>query len=611
MSFTIGLGAIQREHSRFRFQVWAPLASGIEVHIVAPQERLLPLWKGDRGYFHAILDDVEPGTLYFYTIDHRKDRPDPASRFQPRGVHGPSQVIGSDFPWEDYSWSGLFLPHYILYELHVGAFTPEGTFDAVIPRLDELKDLGITAIELMPVAQFPGSRNWGYDGTYPFAVHNTYGGPNGLKRLVNACHKKQLAVVLDVVYNHLGPEGNYLGDFGRYFSDRYLTPWGRALNFDGPESDEVRRYFVENALYWVREFHVDALRLDAVHAIVDQSPYAFLAELAETVRNEADRLNRPVYLMAESDLNDNRLLRAREIGGYGLDVHWNDDFHHSLHSVLTGEQTGYYEDFGRIDQLAKAFRDGFVYSGEYSRYRRRRHGSSSSGIHPQHFVVFSQNHDQVGNRYSGDRLSSLVCFEALKLAAGVVLLSPFIPLLFMGEEYAETAPFMYFVSHSDPDLIGSVRKGRAEEFAAFGWTAEPPDPQAEETFQCSKVNPEQRLKGNHKLLREFYRELILIRKGFIALSGMKQTLCYEKDKVLFAQFEGGAKEVAVVFHFGRTEAAATLSWPPGTWRKELDSAQEHWGGQGGKAPLVVSGGEEVSLTLAPLSLALYVHGEEA
>ncbi len=377
------------EDSRCEFLVWAPLAGAVDVRILSPQELLLPLTKDDRGYFYGASGGINPGTLYFYALDGRERWPDPASRSQPHGVHGPSQIIESGFTLDDGHWSGLGLQDYIIYELHVGTYTPEGTFDAVVAHLDGLAELGITAVELMPVTQFPGNRNWGYDGVYPFAVQNTYGGPEGLKRLVKACHFRGLAVVLDVVYNHLGPEGNYLGKFGPYFTDRYRTPWGEALNFDGPESDEVRRYFIENALYWINEFHIDALRLDAVHAIMDGSPNPFLAELVEAVHGEAARLKRPVYLIAESDLNDVRLLRPRELGGYGLDSYWNDDFHHVVHTVLTGEMTGYYLDFGKFGQMAKAFREGFVYSGDYSVYRRRRQGSSSLGIAPRHFVVFS------------------------------------------------------------------------------------------------------------------------------------------------------------------------------------------------------------------------------
>jgi len=643
---SVKLGATLKEGSRCEFLVWAPKADRVEVQIVSPFERRLPLerasvrrWEGGKrkgekrtsaGYFRGVLEGVEPGTLYFYVIDGRLRRPDPASRFQPQGVHGPSQVTDSRFQWKDNSWSGFPLRDYIIYELHAGAFTPEGTFDALIGRLDELYALGVTAIELMPVGQFPGGRNWGYDGTYPFAVQNTYGGPDGLKRLVNACHQKGLAVVLDVVYNHLGPEGNYLGDFGPYFTDRYLTPWGMAVNFDGPDSDEIRRYFVENALYWVIECHIDALRLDALHAIVDQSPYPFLAELSETIAQEAERLNRHIYLIAESDLNDVRLIRPRELGGIGLDAVWNDDFHHALHTLLTGEKAGYYQDFGRLEQLAKAFREGFIYSGEYSVFRRRRHGSCSRGIPAHQLVVFAQNHDQVGNRLRGDRLSIISnqreakngksatetvstfpesVFESLKLAAGAVLLSPFIPLLFMGEEYGETAPFLYFVSHSDPNLVESVRKGRLEEFAAFGRTIDPPDPQAEETFRRSKLQHRLKLVGRHKVLLRFYQELLRLRKIFITFNNIEEVLCYEREKVLLIRFSGGGRGLINLLHFNRTAGSLTLSWPSGAWIKELDSAEEHWGGHGSNIPPMIRGSAEISLDPSPRSIALFVYQE--
>ena len=607
MNASVNLGATLQEDSRGEFLVWVPTADTVDVQIVAPRERRLALAKEDRGYFHGIFEGVESGTLYFFAIDGDRHRPDPASRFQPQGVHGPSQVIDSRFPWEDRSWSGPYLQDYVIYELHTGTFTPEGTFDAVTGHLDELEQLGITAIELMPAGQFPGGRNWGYDGTYPFAVQNTYGGSDGLKRFVNACHCKGLAVVLDVVYNHLGPEGNYLGDFGPYFTDRYRTPWGMALNFDGPDSDEVRRYFIENALYWVRECHIDALRLDAVHAIVDQSAYPFLTELSEAIHREAARLNRHIYLMAENDRNDVRLIRSRELGGYGLDVHWNDDFHHAIHVALTGEQAGYYQDFGRFGQLAKSFREGFIYSGEYSAYRHRRHGSSSRDIAPHRLVVFSQNHDQIGNRLLGDRLSRLVSFESLKLAAGAVILSPFTPLLFMGEEYGETAPFNYFVSHSDPDLVEAVRKGRLEEFAAFRWMGNPPDPKAEETFQRSKLQHGLKLEGEHKVLLGFYRELLRLRKMFISSNTLIEVLSYESEKVLLIRFGGERRAVAVLFHFNRKAGGVTLTWPPGDWLKELDSAEECWGGHGSRLPAAICGCEEVSLGLEPHSFALFVY----
>jgi maltooligosyltrehalose trehalohydrolase len=485
----------------------------------------------------------------------------------------------------------------VLYELHVGTFTAQGTFDAIVPHLDELKDLGITAIEIMPVAQFPGERNWGYDGVYPCAVQNSYGGPEGLKRLIDACHQRGLAVILDVVYNHLGPEGNYLHDFGPYFSDRYRTPWGSAINFDGPDSDEVRRFFIENALSWITEFRLDALRLDAVHGIFDFSARHFLQELASAVHEQAERLNRRIYVIAESDLNDVRLVRSPELGGYGIDAQWNDDFHHALHTLLTGERNGYYEDFGRIQDLAKAFAEGFVYSGAYSPARRRRHGNTSKDIAARRFVVFAQNHDQVGNR---DRLSALVSFEGLKLAAAVVLLSPFIPLLFMGEEYGETAPFPYFVSHSDPDLIEAVRHRRQEEFAHLQKAEEPPDPQEEATRQSARLDHSLRHQGKHRLLYELYKELIKLRNETRADAGLSkdrmEVVCLERESTLVVRRWGREEQVAAIFHFGDT-ASVNIPLPSGRWLKRLASGEKRWNGPGRDLPTVLHSDGKVSVTL--------------
>jgi maltooligosyltrehalose trehalohydrolase len=606
---SINLGATYLGEGRCRFLVWAPYAETLEVHLVSPREALFPLDKNERGYFSGERDGVEPGCLYLYRLNGSREFPDPASRLQPQGVHGPSQVADPRFPWEDDGWCGIPLRDYVIYELHVGTFTPEGTFEAIIPYLDEFKDLGITAIELMPVAQFPGSRNWGYDGVYPYAVQESYGGPVGLKKLVNACHLRGLAVILDVVYNHLGPEGNYSANFGPYFTRRYLTPWGEAVNFDDAGSDEVRRFFIGNALTWITEYHIDSLRLDALHAIVDMSPRPFLAELAEAVHRARERLNRQVFLMAESDLNDVRLLRAPESGGYGLDSHWNDDFHHALHTLLTGEETGYYLDFGLLEQLAKAWREGFVYSGEYSRFRRRRHGSCSKEIAAQRWVVFAQNHDQVGNRPGGDRLGQLVSLEAAKLAAGAVLLSPFIPLLFMGEEYGDPAPFPYFVSQGDPDLIESVRRGRKEEFEAFHWLGEPPDPQGEETFAWARLDHSLRRKGEHKALVQFYREALRVRGELARLTDLgrqdREVLGYEREKLLWVRMLGERGEAVLLAHFGCEELDLTLPWPDGGFRRRLDSADSTWQGPGSQAPPAIAA-PEVSLKLSPQSLVLYL-----
>jgi maltooligosyltrehalose trehalohydrolase len=481
--------------------------------------------------------------------------------------------------------------------------------------LDSLIEVGITALELMPVAQFPGSRNWGYDGTFPFAVQNSYGGPEGLKRLVNACHKKGIAVILDVVYNHIGPEGNYFEKFGPYFTERYHTLWGAPINLDGQLSDHVRRFFIENAIYWLSEFHIDALRLDALHAILDFSPMTFLEELALNVNKLRKRLNRHVYMIGESDANDRRVIRSPESGGYGLDAQWNDDFHHSLHVLLTGERNGYYRDFGRLQQLVKAFREGFVYSGEYSPYRQRRHGSPSRDIPADHFVVFAQNHDQVGNRMLGERLSQLISFEGLKVAAGVVLLSPFIPLIFMGEEYAETAPFQYFTSHSEKTLIEAVRKGRQREFSAFKYKGGFPDPQDEATFSRSKVSYNLRNEGRHHVLREFYKKLIYLRKEIPALFYLsKENLeakGYEKAKVMYVRRWSDNSEVIAVFNFSDATSPISLPVPFGHWQKLLDSADSQWLGKGSSVPKELDSEVDITLNLTPKSFVLFSRAEEA
>jgi maltooligosyltrehalose trehalohydrolase len=606
---SLPLGASLLPDIRCHFLVFAPLAETVEVRLLSPGERVVLLERDDLGYHHGVVDGVKAGARYLYRLDGGKELPDPASRFQPQGVHGPSMVIDPDaFSWMDLEWRGIPLSSYILYELHVGTYTPEGTFDAILPRLDSLAELGVTALELMPVSQFPGRRNWGYDGVYPFAVQESYGGPEGLKRLVDACHRRGLAVVLDVVYNHLGPEGNHFSDFGPYFNDRYRTPWGPAVNFDGPHSDEVRRYFQENALRWLREFRVDALRLDAIHGIMDFSASPFLAQLAEAVGDLRKEEGRMIYLIPESDLNDSRIVTPRNAGGYGLDAQWNDDFHHAIHALLTGERDGYYGDFGGIGHLARAFTDRFVYSGQYSTYRKRRHGNPARHLPAERFVVFAQNHDQVGNRMRGDRLSRLVSFESLKLAAGVVLLSPFLPLLFMGEEYGEVAPFLYFVHHDDEGLIEAVRKGRKEEFAAFGWVGEPPDPQDEGTFLRSRPDHALRGTGGHAVLLELHRELIRIRKTDPVLrrtdrEGM-EVVPFEKERALFILRRDGSARTAAVFHFGDVPAYLPLPLPGEGWEKVLDSADVRWGGPGGEAPERQDPRAESVLAVRPRSFIL-------
>ena len=606
------LGATYLGGGRCRFLVWAPKVQRVDLRIEHPDPRLLPLARCERGYFHALVEGVAPGTRYRYRLDGSRECPDPASRFQPLGVHGPSEVVDPQFRWDDQHWQGLRLGDYVLYELHVGTFTAEGTFDAAIRHLDKLAQLGITMIELMPIGQFPGRRNWGYDGTYCYAAQDSYGGPDGLRRLVNACHRRGMGVALDVVYNHVGPEGNYLGEFGHYFSQRCRTPWGPAINLDGRHADDVRRYFIENALTWVTDFHIDSLRLDAVHAMVDASARPFLQELAEAVHARAERLGRRVTVIAESHLNDPRHTQPPEAGGYGLDGQWNDDFHHCLHVLLTGERDGYYADFGGLGQMAKAMAEGFVFDGQYSRYRGRRHGASSRHLPAERLVVYSQNHDQVGNRARGERLGTLADHASLKLAASLVLLSPYIPLLFMGEEYGETAPFLYFVSHSDRALIDAVRRGRKEEFASFCWGPEIPDPQAEETFRRSLLNRQLLQVPRHAALWDFYRELIRLRKAVPALSHLDkqqmEVLACEATPTLVVRRWEGDSQVLSVYHFGDA-GTWTGSLPAGRWRVLLDSADAQWLGGGSRVPPRLVSEGTVSLALAARQVVVLARAE--
>ena len=581
------LGANRLPSGEWEFLLWAPQVRRASVHLLGSAERTVEMdrvvtGEDDRGYHSAVIEATEQAR-YMYRLDGARELPDPASRFQPEGVHGPSQLVDpSTFEWSDSGWAGIPLEQSIVYELHVGTYTPEGTFAAVIGHLDDLVSLGITTIELMPIAQFPGARNWGYDGVFPFAPQNTYGGPNELRRLVNRAHVRGLAVALDVVYNHLGPEGNCLATYGPYFTERYHTPWGEAVNYDGPGSDEVRRYFIENALYWLEHYHFDALRLDAVHGIFDFSALHFLAELKSSVAELSRRLGRQIHLIAESDLNDSRVILPRQHGGYEMDAQWSDDFHHSLHTLLTHEKVGYYQDFGRVSHLAQTLRDGWCYSGQYSHYRQRKHGNSPRDISSSHFVVCNQNHDQVGNRALGDRLSTLVDFEALKLAAGVTLLSRFVPLLFMGEEYGETAPFQYFTSHLDADLVEAVRRGRREEFKAFGWEDLVPDPQAETTFGRSQLQHSAKVQEPHATLLRFYKELIRLRKEQnLGMPG--EWRGQEAGNSLLLVFRDDPEgRLAMIFNFNSAHSIVTSGWPKlqGLWRTKLSSADRAWRGPG-------------------------------
>ena len=602
------IGANYLGNNQCEFTVWAPTLNQVAVQIAAPDKRLLPMQKNVDGYWQTTAADISPGTLYTYQLEAKGDRPDPASKYQPQGVHAPSQVIDeSAFTWTDTDWQGVPLPEMVIYELHVGTFTQAGTFEAIIPQLHQLKKLGINAIEIMPVAQFPGERNWGYDGVYPYAVQNSYGGPQGFKKLIDACHEQGFSVILDVVFNHLGPEGNYLREFGPYFTSKYGSIWGDPLNFDDAYSDGVRDYFIENALYWFRDYHIDGLRLDAIQAIFEVSARPFLQEIADATSQFSQQLGRQLYLIAESDLNDVRTLRSKELGGFGLDAQWCDDFHHALHALLTGEDDRYYQDFGKCEHLEKSFKESFVYSGQYAPHRKRKHGSSAKEQPAHQFVVFSQTHDQIGNRILGDRLSKIVDFEALKLAAGTVLISPYIPFLFMGEEYGESAPFFYFVSHSDENLIEAIRKDKQQEFKIFEGRGEFQDPQSPETFQKCKLNWEKQTEGKHKILWEWHQHLIQLRRTIPALKKLdKNSLevsSIETEKILFLRRWTDKSQIFCILNFNKKQVTFKAALPQGNWQKILDSTDPKWMGGGSILPEKITSEQE--LTVKPQSFALY------
>ena len=556
------------------FRVWAPEARRIDVALVDTGERVA-LREEPEGWFAAVLP-CGPGARYRYVLGGTEERPDPASRFQPEGVHGPSAVVGlGDHEWRDGRFRAVSLRDAVLYELHVGTFTPAGTFAAAVDELNDLASLGVTAVEVMPVAQFPGARNWGYDGVFPFAVQNTYGGPAGFQHFVDECHGRGLAVILDVVYNHLGPEGNVLPGFAPYLTDRYRTPWGPAVNLDGPGSDGVRNYLTANALQWFEDFHVDGLRLDAVHELIDRSARPFLAELAMTVRDHAETTGRAHWLIAESADNDPLVVSEPAVGGLGLQAQWNDDFHHAVHVALTGEHSGYYGDYSGVGDVARAMDQGFVYQGQRSRFRARHHGAPSGALEPSRFVVFSQNHDQVGNRADAKRLSALVDPARLRLAAALVALAPGIPLLFMGEEYAESAPFAYFVDHGDPQLVEAVRHGRAAEHGrAEVDLLDPADPG---TFEQSVLDRDLRHHGDHREIWLTYRALLALRAAEPALrrSGRSWTTAQAEGDLITLTRSHAATTIVALFNLSASETSGRLPAAPAgscSWEELLGAA---------------------------------------
>ncbi|MCC6804007.1 MAG: malto-oligosyltrehalose trehalohydrolase [Anaerolineae bacterium] len=611
------LGALLGEDNCCEFRVWAPHVKRVDVHLVGEgdADRTVSMARMEQDYFRAVIEGIMPGQRYFYRLDGAEEYPDPVSRYQPDGVNGGSQVVDRRYLWRDEGWKGHPLRDYIIYEMHIGTYSPEGTFLGAIPLLDELVELGITAIELMPVAQFPGERGWGYDGVFQFAPHHAYGTPDDFKTMVDACHERGIAVILDAVYNHFGPEGNCLPKYADYTRPIYKGPWGDAVNVDGPYSDEVRHFFMENAYFWLNEFHIDALRLDATHFIYDFSPYTFLEELADGIERFCRSSGRDIHLIAEDDRNLARLVEPRSAGGIGMNAQWLDDFHHSLHTNLIGENYAYYQDFGMFWQLEKTMREGFVYSGQYAPNRKRRHGTSSADIPSERFIVFIQNHDQVGNRMPNDRYVKIFSHAQVKLAVGTVILSPYLPLIFMGDEYGETAPFEYFIDYESEDLVRSVRQGRVDSFGfLMPKGTEPTDPAAESAFTRSKLRHERRREGTHRVLLEYHKALIALRKAIPALAEPDklrlEVESYARERVLYLRRWKDESEIFAALNFNEEAVTIRLAIPGGVWKKQFDSADPRWDAdsslaKAAKSHTLKSDGE-VELTLAPHAFALYL-----
>jgi maltooligosyltrehalose trehalohydrolase len=611
-------GASVREGTSVEFRVWAPNLTNLAVRVMnqntGEHPRTIPLTRSLDSEFVATVSQVSEGADYIYVLDGERERPDPVSRWQPGGVHGFSRIVDPrSFPWSDQGWSGIPLKNFIIYELHTGTFTRDGTFAGVIARLPYLRDLGITAIEIMPVAEVPGNRNWGYDGATLYAPQSSYGGPTGLKKLVDACHRHGLAVVLDVVYNHLGPEGNYFPEFAPCFTGTHHTPWGKAINFDGPESGGVRRFFIDNALYWLTEYHVDALRLDAIHGIYDFGARHILDELSDAFQNQAQSLQRQAWLIAESDLEDVRIINPRAAGGYALDAQWHDDFHHALYALLTGQREGFLMDFGAIADLSKSVTDGFVFDWKYTRYRRRHFGSSSKDRPGEQFVGFIQNHDQIANTSRGKRLSSLLPAPQQKLVALLTVCSPFLPLLFMGEEYGETAPFLYFTSFDDPGLAAAVREGRKKEMGSHFSESEFADPQAPNTFERCKLDWSKTTVSPHAEILRLYRDLISLRKQHPSLANCRKDLTEvqfdEQAKwLVMKRSDPSGRAALLVCNFSREAQSIPVAACAHSRRLALWTGDAIYGGSPEPYPIdTLAAGSHSRLLVAGFEAAIFVN----
>ncbi|WP_166335805.1 malto-oligosyltrehalose trehalohydrolase [Sphingobacterium chungjuense] len=566
--------------------VWAPKAKIVQCQ-VEDQKTLITLDRKEYGYWETKTHAIKAGDRYQFVLDGEA-YPDPASYYQPEGVHGASQVVDLSFNWTDGGYTVPAMKDLIIYELHIGTFTDTHDFQGTIDKIPYLKKLGINAIEIMPIAQFPGERNWGYDGVFPFAVQDSYGGPKAFQQLVDAAHAQDIAIVLDVVYNHFGPEGNYAPNYGPYFTDKYGTPWGSAINFDDAYSNGVRDFVLANVRMWFADYHVDALRIDAAHALKDWSASHILQDIRRETNAWIEEQERDHYLIVECDLNDRRYLESLEKNGFAMDGQWVDEFHHALRVAAGGKPDGYYSDFHGVADLAKSLQHAYVYTGQYSEHRQKFFGTDTVGITGDHFIVFSQNHDQTGNRMLGERSSMLFSADMQRLMALTVMASPFVPMLFMGEEWSASTPFQYFVHHSDEELIEAVRKGRKEEFKSFHSDAEAPDPQSENTFADCVLKWDEVDSGAHQQMLAYYEALISFRKANSILRQVDRSLVtvqYDEPKsviVLSYAFE----DQLMVGLLNFSSAAQTVSLDSAySWERIWDTSDPAWGGSGPTADL--------------------------
>lgn len=601
------VGAIYHKNA-CEFTVWAPNHKKVQLTLEGGK-RQISMKSVENGYWTTLVEQIEPGILYMYQLGSQPPKPDPASHYQPSGVFGPSMVVDHEaFNWTDMDWHGLELKELLFYELHVGTFTPEGTFNAMLERIKELEDFGVNAVELMPITQFSGLRGWGYDGVFPFGVQNSYGTPDDLKTLVNDCHRQGVAVFADFVYNHIGPEGNCLNDYAPYFVSSRMTSWGPPINLDGPLNAGVRDYFLKNTLHWFRDYHLDGIRLDSILWMQDSSPKHFLQELNQTVQVYAQEAHRQLHMIAETGFNEPKVLTPAEQGGFGFDGQWLDDFQHTLFSQLTGEKEGYYRNFTNFEDFLDVLSDAYVYVGKDQAFRRRRPEESYRWIPSWRLVVFCQNHDQVGNRLLGDRLTMLAGFEASKVAAGLVLLSPYVPLLFMGEEYGETSPFMFFSSYEGKELASAIREGRRKEFAGFHWQGEVPDPQSVESFNKSKINWQGRYQGEGQKIAAYYKALIRLRRKVPAFQASEgryiKSLQNQQGKVLFIEKQRGESKAAVIANLGKEKQDFNFQTEE-SYVKVLDSADTMWGGSGVSLPEKF----EPNNSMSGFGLAVYLNQE--